>query len=502
MAVYTTAEAALAAISYKLKVFNDVTKDAVAKQILGASPPAPRKQYLSRSLDLAEARLAAATKESKEDLQRQEAERKLKSEAEKAAKTVEIKFEAEKQSDSFEFVAEKVAPVAAKSSQLSKLISSMPKPQQKDTAATSRAQKEIVTIFLPAGNPLKVTVPKVATVGEVIWSSIQQYEEDQRAPPLVRQTRAYILKMAEEDGSVEDMTLKYTDKFYNFGLFFALAPNPEYGDGNSGTASVREPALSRGSTPMDSSSSKRGNTLRKGRGTIRGQKRVLETGLQGQLLKIKMPDGSHTTVRLEDTATADQVLEKCCQKRKFVADRYHLEFCEDGENVPETTTVEQLKARPIELVANSEIMGLDTYMSERKAMQYETFRVVKIKKGFGGKLQERILGIDSDRITNQAPEEAVQARSTFRKAFDGVRSGVRGGSGGSSGVKKGYWLMSDLVQATLDEAKNKQFILVFKDSEGNSKKGGLLTYRYEAETPKLAKKLVAKLTRLLELYNK
>lgn len=38
--------------------------------------------------------------------------------------------------------------------------------------------------------------------------------------------------------------------------------------------------------------------------------------------------------------------------------------------------------KAIELVANSEIAGLDTYMSDRKAMQYEVFRVTKIKKGF------------------------------------------------------------------------------------------------------------------------
>lgn len=38
-------------------MYNDVLKDPVAKTILSHSPPAPRKQYLSRSLDIAESKL-------------------------------------------------------------------------------------------------------------------------------------------------------------------------------------------------------------------------------------------------------------------------------------------------------------------------------------------------------------------------------------------------------------------------------------------------------------
>lgn len=144
-----------------------------------------------------------------------------------------------------------------------------------------------------------------------------------------------------------------------------------------------------------------------------------------------MPDGSHTTVRLPDTALATEVLEKvsteevpahalcfrsplcvqCCSKRKFEPDRYHLEFIDDGENVPDATTVEELKERAVELVANSEIAGLDTYMSDRKAMQYEVFKVIKIKKGFKceGEVPLRGLGCNSPSLAPTSSRNACSA---------------------------------------------------------------------------------------------
>jgi hypothetical protein len=41
-------------------------------------------------------------------------------------------------------------------------------------------------------------------------------------------------------------------------------------------------------------------------------------------------------------------------------------FVADQEEVPESFTVLQLKERQVELVANSAVAGLDTYMSDTK----------------------------------------------------------------------------------------------------------------------------------------
>jgi hypothetical protein len=73
-----------------VKVYNDVLKDPVAKTILSHSPPAPRKQYLSRSLDIAESKLtalanaqaagqdnAALTQERKQKIAQEEASKSL-----------------------------------------------------------------------------------------------------------------------------------------------------------------------------------------------------------------------------------------------------------------------------------------------------------------------------------------------------------------------------------------------------------------------------------------
>jgi hypothetical protein len=369
---------------------------------------------------------------------------------------------------------------------------------------------------------LPVEVPQKATGGELIWLTIQQYEEAKREPALVQLTRAYLLKMAEEDGTPEDMILKYTDKFFNFGLFFYLIPNPAY---DAGTGSSRA-NLARGSEtssrPGSNNDKMSSGTMRKGMGTFRGGKgrpaiASHNEEIESELLKVKMPDGSHTTVRLQDSDDATQVLEKCCSKRKFDPDQFHLEFIEDQEEVPSSMTVLQLKTRAIELVANSAVAGLDTYgffsfffffffffsffffffffaryMSDTKAMQYEVFKVVKIKAGFNAKKQERLLGIDFDRISNQVPEETLRSKGGFAKTVDVIR-------GRGEGVKNDYWLMSDLIEAQQDSEKNKQFVLSFKDATNREKH---LTYRYEAETPKLAKQIVGKLNRLYELNNK
>lgn len=487
-------------------------KDPVAKTILSHSPPAPRKQYLSRSLDIAESKLtqlANASTSSSSAQTQQEQERKQKLAQEEAAKSMvkTVKFEKPSEEEVYEnsslFEAVPVAPEPAANvnSVLANLIKSLPMPvSNKDTNVT-RTERVKVKVFVPEGPFLAVEVPKVATVGEVIWSSIQLYDEEKRQPPLVQLTRAYLLKMAEEDGTPEDMVLKYTDKFFNFGQYFVLVPNPSYeGAGSSGT--IRGAALSRDSSQkMDSpNASKDSKAARKGMGTFRGGRKpgvptsvgsADESDL-GKFLKVKMPDGTHTTVQLQETALVSELLEKCCSKRKFDPDQFHLEFIEDQEEVPETLTVLQLKDRQVELVANSAVAGLDTYMSDTKAMQYEVFRVVKIKAGFNAKKQERMLGIDFDRISNQMPEEALQAKSGFGKTVDVIR-------GRGAGVKNDYWLMTDLVEVTQDPEKTKQFVLTLKDATNREK---VLTYRYEAETRKVTEQIVGKLSRLLELNNK
>ncbi len=77
--------------------------------------------------------------------------------------------------------------------------------------------------------------------------------------------------MAEEDGTPEDMVLKYTDKFFNFGQFFVLVPNPSYegggagGSGSNSSGTIRGAALSRDSSQkMDSPGATKADKPRKG----------------------------------------------------------------------------------------------------------------------------------------------------------------------------------------------------------------------------------------------
>jgi hypothetical protein len=71
---------------------------------------------------------------------------------------------------------------------------------------------------------------------------------------------------------------QYTDKFFNFGLFFCLVPNPSY-EASTGGGAPRDAALSRDSSgikldkPKTAERSNSG-TQRKGMGTFRGAKTV------------------------------------------------------------------------------------------------------------------------------------------------------------------------------------------------------------------------------------
>ena len=467
-------------------------------------------------MDIAEKKLEQASlkaAQSREETEQIEAERKKKMEAAEAAKSNVKTIKFDEADDSFTFTALAVPSATAATvggdsnsnvSALAELIKSLPMPEKRSKNQVTRTEKVTVKVFLPEGPPMAVEVPKVATVGELIWLTVQQYDEAKREPPLVQLTRAYLLKMAEEDGTQEEMLLKYTDKFFNFGQYFCLISNPAYETGGS-SGSLRGAVLSRdsqgsGGERPGSGGGKRDGTTRKGMGTFRGKGSMRPSlsshgeELESGLLKVKMPDGSHTTVRLQDTDSATEVLEKCCSKRKFDPDQFHLEFVDDQEDVPDSLTVLELKERSIELVANSAVAGLDTYMSDSRAMQYEVFKVVKIKAGFNAKKQERMLGIDFDRISNSIPEESLQAKSGFAKTVNVIR-------GRGEGVKNDYWLMTDLVDATQEgeKSKSKQFVLTFKDAQNRER---TLMYRYEAETPKMAKQIVGKLTRLMELSNK
>ncbi len=189
-------------------------RDPVAKTILSHSPPAPRKQYLSRSLDIAESKLTALANAAGKDkpvTQQQEQERKQKLAQEEAAKNSNVKtVKFEKTAATFDFEPAPVPtePVTAPTSVLTNLIKSLPMPATAKDASVTRTERVKVKVFVPEGPFLFVEVPKVATVGEVIWSTIQLYDEEKRQPPLVQLTRAYLLKMAEEDGTPEEMVLK------------------------------------------------------------------------------------------------------------------------------------------------------------------------------------------------------------------------------------------------------------------------------------------------------
>ena len=172
-------------------------------------------------------------------------------------------------------------------------------------------------------------------------------------------------------------------------------------------------------------------------------------------------------------------LEKACKKRGFEPERYHLES-EDGETISENELLISFEEQSLLLVANDDI-GMDEYIvSETKPMAYEEFRVTKQKKGFGGN-QERILGIDYDRISNNMVEKK------------GMRKTKK--------PKTAFWLMENLSAAVLDDQNPTQFTLIFLESK-DKKQDILKEYVYLAENSRTSKKIVSKINRILQMRKK
>eukprot|EP01091_Cochliopodium_minus_P006940 TRINITY_DN16896_c0_g1_i1.p1 TRINITY_DN16896_c0_g1~~TRINITY_DN16896_c0_g1_i1.p1 ORF type:complete len:456 (+),score=123.40 TRINITY_DN16896_c0_g1_i1:53-1369(+) len=437
-----------------MKVFDNVYKD--EGTIMMSSEPKnlsqnSRNKYVSNSLEKAEQILIQGLKELKES------QISLDNKKEEVINKRETKNEV-KQVTTESLIFEKVVPppIKKKRSMTSEIIRRSIRNNSKMNNKKLIEEEWDVIVFLEYGRPLKISKFKsTSTIKELMLSAARQHAYQYRHPPL-KDLSFYSLFIADKDGNVDEKLphLEMTEVISKYGTSYSLISKE----------SSSSPVPSRGSSiptqsPRKSETTKTGN-----------QKMVC--------IKINFPDKSQSSFMMLANQRISDAIKKCCIKRGLESDRHHFES-QNKETIPDETVLSTLEGTEINLVANSEIVGLDDYLSDQKAMAYEEFKVTKQRKGFG-KNQTRIIGIDYDRISNNMAEKKITKK-----------------------VKTPFWLMGDLFSVRQDHVNPSLFVLIFLQKEQNKiQKQQYREYIYQAENIKLAKKIVSKLSRILQMRNK
>ncbi len=134
--------------------------------------------------------------------------------------------------------------------------------------------------------------------------------------------------------------------------------------------------------------------------------------------------------------------------------------------------------------------------SDVTAAQYKEYHVIKVNKR--GVRQERIIGIDRERFYNLAhSREGDLGPSSFRDW--GLKTiGLRQVDGGT---KHPFRPMRDALDARVVEGEPRTIEVIFKDVSDNQGAGvkARKTQRYEAQSPRDAAEIVAKLEYLMHL---
>ncbi|EGC39772.1 hypothetical protein DICPUDRAFT_96471 [Dictyostelium purpureum] len=192
------------------------------------------------------------------------------------------------------------------------------------------------------------------------------------------------------------------------------------------------------------------------------------------VVKITLPDSSITKVVFQKTMLLKDLLESTCKKRKLLVSDHYFTL-ENGRICEGILPMEKLggadlilvSKRPIEVTtlspsdtdSNGSDLQQEIFWYDALAWQYKTYEVTKLKK-YSSK-QERIIGIDKERITNMSPKDAE--------------------------TKRPARLIKDISKIALLE-KPKYFTIEYNDGK---------SYIYEARTTSIANEIVGKISYIL-----
>ncbi|GAM22160.1 hypothetical protein SAMD00019534_053350 [Acytostelium subglobosum LB1] len=339
---------------------------------------------------------------------------------------------------------------------------------------------------------LRVRVVDKATVIQSIAAALKTYfsQQNQQPQPQQQQTlgtsvgstgssgsstnllypdpKAYFLRIADDDGKIDEdyPTLDPNQQIYKFkDEVFVLCLNQKYEAERRRSSSGVQPRPTSLAVPQDKVHLRRVSV-----GT-------LDTIA---LVKITLPDSSITKVAYQPDMKLKELLMNTCKKRKLIMAEHHFE--QNGSVIDPELTLDKLTSLEIVLVSKlrrsmsgdgTMLVGEDNtgdhediFWYDLLAYQYKQYEVVKLKK-YGSK-QERIIGIDKERITNMSPNLKKEQET-----------------------KRPTRMIKDIAKVALAE-KPKHFTIEYIDGK---------TYLYEAKSHPVAAEIVGKIHYILKSHH-
>lgn len=409
-----------------------------------------------------------------------------------------VMFERPQSLDTSKFLKEAIR----KDDLLKKQASALSKLLSEDTThgsgEVSAADGALVTLTMHfpwlKGKTLKVRAAESSTVDKVIQTAMKAYAKEKLEPELKQNPLMYVLRMVDDDGT-PDEDFPALDRTRSINKFqfraFAFCENPKAAE----MAATASPA----GTPQQSAVAMLNTTANK------------STSIKGNFfLKVHLPNRQYLILNVSPDMVIRDLLQLVTKKRKLNFNGYCFQLPtvpgaigmdrtiqslgteevmlsparimgsrrvpEDLPSTPASVAATELPEEPASFQEEQQRRDFIVY-SEFSASQYKEFLVIKTNKH--GVRQERIMGVDRDRIYNMLPKTA-------------------NGFLGAKAAKRPSRFVEDLVEVQYDdESRPADFVLVFRDGSD------MISYQYASKSgPAEAMEIVSKLRFLVGLEQK
>eukprot|EP00002_Diphylleia_rotans_P025123 TRINITY_DN4974_c0_g1_i1.p1 TRINITY_DN4974_c0_g1~~TRINITY_DN4974_c0_g1_i1.p1 ORF type:complete len:501 (+),score=105.77 TRINITY_DN4974_c0_g1_i1:70-1572(+) len=343
------------------------------------------------------------------------------------------------------------------------------------------------------GKKFSIRVAETSTVSQVIIISMKHYAAHRLQPALQQDPMAYVLRMVDDDGTPDDDfpaldRARQINKFQFKAYALCEAPKSARMSVNMSESIDRVTYLNNLMTPAATA----------GKGNL--------------FLRVQLPQGDYNIVNVSPDMLIGDLLNLITKKRNLDPAKYCFQHPTIPGAIPADRTIQSLNTENILLCpsrtlhgkkvpdqlpftpAMSPAMGNEfeipgsvieddaqlmvPVFSEFTASQYKEYDVYKTNKH--GVRQERIMGIDREKIYNMLPKNA-------------------NGFLGSKAAKRPSRYIEDVHSIRLEEDRPSFFTIVFKEG-GNQYS---MEYSFEAKGgPVIASEIVAKVEFLLRLIDR
>eukprot|EP01098_Paradermamoeba_levis_P010510 TRINITY_DN4413_c0_g1_i3.p1 TRINITY_DN4413_c0_g1~~TRINITY_DN4413_c0_g1_i3.p1 ORF type:complete len:186 (-),score=29.14 TRINITY_DN4413_c0_g1_i3:213-770(-) len=183
-------------------------------------------------------------------------------------------------------------------------------------------------------------VGETATVDEVVALIVKQFSSN-----MIPNTKAYIMRMAEEDGTPDD-DFPPTGPILRFGKNFVLCKNPDFHPTESDGAKNKGSTSSSGGS-LNPPENKGWRSDSFGSGSSGGG-----GGGGKQILKVLLPNMQYTSFPWQSNMKMKDVLARVCQKRVLDTSSHHFQLLDTPMTINPEMTLGELGVTEVKLCPN------------------------------------------------------------------------------------------------------------------------------------------------------